>query len=111
MKDGVEQAPSTYEHDISLRISVEDKKHPITKGITDFEIIDEGYGGTEIRPTVHPVLSTDSPHNGPLVCWTNSYGKSRIVALTLGHDKQAWANPSFIQVLSQAIIWAKEIED
>ena len=106
-KDGVAQNPSTFSHDVTLPVRVEDKKHPITKGVTDFEIIDEAYGNTEIRPNVHPVLSTNVPSNGPLVCWTNTYGKSRVVTLTLGHDKKAWENPSFIRILSQAIVWAK----
>jgi type 1 glutamine amidotransferase len=107
MKDGIEQKPSTFTHDATLQVRVEDKKHPITKGVSDFEIIDEAYGGTEILPTVHPILSTDSPLNGPLVCWTNTYGKSRVVALTLGHDHLAWENPAFIKTLSQSIVWAK----
>ena len=109
-KDGVVQKPSNYSHDVNLQVRVEDKNHPITKGVTDFEIIDEGYGDTEIRPDVHPVLSTNSPENGPFVCWTNRYGKSRVVALTLGHDRQAWEHPSFLKVLSQAIVWAKKTE-
>ncbi|MDR0797032.1 MAG: serine hydrolase [Tannerella sp.] len=109
-KDGEVQKPSTYHHDATMQIRVEDQTHPIVKGITDFEIIDEAYGGTEIRPNILPVLSTSSPLNGPFVCWTNQYGKSRVVALTLGHDKQAWENASFIQVLSQAIVWAKKVE-
>jgi len=107
IKDGAEQKPSTFHHDTKLSVRVEDEKHPITKGITDFDIIDEAYGGTEILSTVQPLLSTNSPFNGPLVCWTNTYGKSRVVALTLGHDIQAWENPAFIKVLSQAIVWAK----
>jgi len=110
MKNGTAQPPSTYQHDVKMPVRVEDKKHPITKGLADFEIIDEAYGGTEIRPDVHPLLSTNVPSNGPLVGWTNNYGKSRIVTLTLGHDKQAWENPSFIKVLSQAIVWAKNIK-
>jgi len=106
-KDGIEQKPSTFQHDVTLSVRVEDNKHPITKGITNFDIIDEAYAGTEIRSTVHPLLSTNSPHSGPLVCWTNTYGKSRVVTLTLGHDIQAWENPAFIKILSQAIRWAK----
>ena len=110
MKDGAVQKPSTYSHDTNMPIHVEDKNHPITKGLTDFEIIDEAYGGTEILPSVHPVLSTPSPVSGPLVCWTNTYGPSRIVALTLGHDKQSWENPAFIKTLSRSIVWAKKTE-
>ena len=109
-KEGIVQKPSTYTHDVALKVRVEDKNHPVTNGISDFEIFDEAYGGTEIRPTVHPVLSTDDPSSGPLVCWTNMYGRSRVVALTLGHDIKAWENPSFIKTLSQAIVWAKKIE-
>jgi len=110
-KDSIVQPPSNYTHDASLQVSVEDNNHPITKGLSDFVIIDEGYSGTELREDVYPILSTDSPASGPLVCWTNRYGKSRIVALTLGHDRQAYENPAFIKVLSQAIIWAKKTEN
>ena len=109
-KDGEVQKPSKYTHDATLQVRVEDKNHPITQGVSDFVIIDEAYGDTEIRSDVHPVLSTDSPVNGPFVCWTNRYGKSRVVALTLGHDRQSWENPAFLKVLSQAIVWAKTVE-
>ena len=107
-KDGVEQTPSTFKHDVKFDVKVEDKNHPITKGISDFSIIDETYGSTEILPTVHPLLSTNEPTNGPLVCWTNKYGNSRVATLTLGHDKQAWKNQSFIEILSRSILWAAE---
>lgn len=106
-KDGKEQPVSTYKHDVTMQIRVEDKTHPVTKGIDDFEIIDEAYGGTEILPTVHPLLSTNELASGPLVCWTNRYANSRIVTLTLGHDHQAWENPAFVKILSQAIGWVR----
>ncbi len=105
IKDGIEQKPSTYKHDVNMQIHVEDTNHPVTNGITDFEIMDEAYGGTEILSTVHPLLSTDEAASGPLVGWTNTYGHSRIVTLTLGHDNQSWENPSFIKLLTQAIKW------
>ena len=107
-KDGVMQKPSTYMHDVKFDIKVEDPKHPITKGISDFSIIDEAYGNTELLSTVHPLLSTNTPLNGPLVCWANNYGKSRVVTLTLGHDIQSWENPSFIEILSRSILWVAQ---
>ncbi|MDR2232210.1 MAG: ThuA domain-containing protein [Tannerella sp.] len=105
MKDTVMQPASTYKHDVKMTIKVGDLVHPVTEGVKDFEIIDETYADMEILPTVHPLLSTDEPSSSPLVGWVNSYGKSRIVTLTLGHDRQAWENPSFQQILSQAILW------
>lgn len=104
-KDRVEQPVSTYKHDVVLEVKVEDKTHPVMQGIEDFSIIDEAYGLTEILPTVHPLLSTTEATSGPLVCWANTYANSRIITLTLGHDKQSWQNPSFIKLLSQAILW------
>jgi len=109
-KDGIEQPASTYVHDVDVIVKVGELEHPVTKGVKDFQIVDEVYGNMEILPTVHPLLFTDEPKSSPLLCWVNTYGNSRVVTLTLGHDKQAWENPSFIQILSQAIRWTAEKE-
>jgi len=37
---------TSYEHDVTIPVKVEDKKHPVTKGISDFEIVD---GEPDIR--------------------------------------------------------------
>lgn len=105
MKNGVEQPVSTYKHDVTFTVRVEDASHPVTKGVADFEITDETYGRAEILPTVHPLLSTEEPTASPLIGWTNRYGKSQVVTLLLGHDAKAWENPSFLKLLSQAIHW------
>jgi type 1 glutamine amidotransferase len=105
MKDGMEQPASTYTYNVEVNVKVSELRHPVTNGVADFRIVDEVYGNMEILPTVHPLLLTDEPKSSPLVGWVNQYGNSRIVTLTLGHDKQAWENPAFIQILSQAIQW------
>ena len=107
-KDGVEQPVSFFKQDVLVEVKVEDSNHPITKGVQNFQIMDEIYGNTEILPTIHPLLSTDIPTSGSLLCWTNQYGNSRVVAFTLGHDHLSWENPSFVQILSQSIVWAAE---
>jgi len=104
-KDGVMQKPSTYKHDTQFHIKVADPNHPITKGISDFSLVDEAYGNTELLSSVHPLLSTNTENNGPLVGWTNNYGKARVVTLTLGHDRNTWENPTFIELLSRSILW------
>ncbi|MDR0749331.1 MAG: ThuA domain-containing protein [Tannerellaceae bacterium] len=105
-ENGAEKQPSTYKHGVTFDVKVADRNHPITKGIEDFSITDETYGGAELLPTVHPLLSTDEPTHLPLVCWTNEYRNARVTTLTLGHDRLAWENPSFIKILSQALCWA-----
>ena len=109
-KDGIEYPASTYVHDVELNVKVGELEHPVTKGVGDFQIVDEVYGDMEILPTVHPLLFTDEPRSSPMVGWVNRYGNARVVTLTLGHDKQAWEHPAFIRILSQAIQWTAEKE-
>ena len=104
---GVAQPASTYEHDVLFSVKVADKKHPITKGIKDFDIIDETYGKGVVNPGVHVLLTTDAATSTPSIAWTNRYGKSKIVTILLGHDNQAWTNPNFVKLLTQAITWVK----
>jgi|GEM_PF-303384 len=98
---------SIYKHDVQFRVKVADEKHPITKGIKDFDIVDETYGICCVNPGVHVLLVTDEPTSTSSVAWTNHYGKSKVVTIMLGHDQQAWNNPNFKTLLSQAIHWTK----
>ena len=104
---GVSHPASTYEYPVQFRIKVADKKHPVTKGIGDFDIIDETYGNCCVNPDVHVLLTTDEPTSTPSVAWTNRYGKSKVVTILLGHDEKAWNNPNFKKLLTQAIQWVK----
>ena len=105
--NGEEQPRSLVRHDTPMSIHVVDPNHPITKGVSDFEVIDEAYRGLEILPHVTPLLSTDSEWSAPLVAWAHEYGNSRVATITLGHCARVWEHPALIQVVSQAIKWAK----
>lgn len=96
-------ASSTYQHDINFKVKISDTTHPVTKGIKDFEILDEVYGNTEILPEVTPLLTTDHPQSSKIIGWTHQMGNSRIVYIELGHDKNAYFNPSFQKLVKQAI--------
>ncbi len=97
---------ANYEHDLSMSIKVEDKQHPITQGIHDFEIIDEAYGDVEILPGVKPLLSTTHPKSMRYVAWTNHYGNSDVVCIQLGHGPSGYSNPNFQKLIQQAIEWS-----
>ena len=60
---------ANYEHDVKMSVKIEDKQHPITSGVNDFEILDEVYGGTEILPTVKPLLSTTLTKSMRYLAW------------------------------------------
>lgn len=105
--DGTVVKQSTWDHDQDVNVAVVDQKHPITKGIKDFQIHDETYGGCWISPDVKVLLKTDHPKNKPgPVAWVTRYGNSRVAYIMLGHDSKAWKNPNYPKLLVQAIQWA-----
>jgi len=105
--DGVKHKQSTWDHDQEVKIDIVDKEHPITKGIEPFTIHDEVYGGYWVSPDAKILLTTDHPKNKPgQIAWVTKYGNSPVAYLMLGHDSQAWKNPSYPKLLRQAIQWA-----
>ena len=94
---------SSYQHDVNFSVHITDKTHPVTRGIQDFKIVDEVYGNLEVLPNVQPLLSTDHPKSNRLIGWTLIKDKSRIVYIEPGHDNNAWSNPIYQKLISQAI--------
>jgi len=97
---------ASYEHDVNILVKVEDKTHPVTRGIRDFEIVDEVYGGVEILPDVKPLLSTTHPKSMPYLAWINRYGNSDVIYIQLGHGPSGYSNPKFRKLIQQAIEWS-----
>jgi uncharacterized protein len=96
---------SSYQHDVRFVIHVVAPPHPVTAGMKDFEILDEVYGNLEVLPDVQPLLSTDNPKSNKLIGWAFKNDKSRIVYIEPGHDKSAFFNPSYQQLIQNAIAY------
>jgi type 1 glutamine amidotransferase len=105
--NGISHPASTYKYNVQMRVKVADAKHPITKGIQDFDIIDEAYANGCVNPDVHVLLTTDEPSSTSSLAWINHYEKTKVATILLGHDNQAWSNPSFGKLLNQAILWVR----
>lgn len=99
---------TSYEHGLVIPVKVEDKKHPVTMGIDDFEIVDEVYDGVEILPQVKPLLSTTHPKSMDYVAWINHYGNSQVICIQLGHGPSAYSNPNYRKLIRQAIEWSAQ---
>jgi len=100
---GIEE--STYRHDVEIPVTVVDKNHPVTNGLSDFTIHDEVYGNLNVIPTIHPLLTTNHPESEKNITWTNHYSNSRIVYIQLGHDQNAYQDLNFRILVKQAIEW------
>jgi len=106
VKDGQQQPASTFHEGVDIKVHIADPDHPITKGLTDFTLHDEVYGGYTVLPTVHPLLTTDHAESTPTIAWTNTYGQSRVAVIQFGHGRGAYDDPNYRRLLGQAIQWA-----
>jgi uncharacterized protein len=108
--NGVQKARSAYQHDVDFKVLVADKKHPVTRGVSDFSIHDETYKLYDVAEDCHPLLTTDEPQSNRIIAWAKTYKKSRVVYLQSGHDHLAYENPNFQQLLRQAIRWTARLD-
>lgn len=104
--DGVQKARSAYKHGVHFTIHVADPKHPITRGLKDYETMDETYRLFDVAKECHPLLTTEEPESNQVIAWTKTYEGARVVYIQSGHDHTSYENPGFRQVLRQAIRWA-----
>jgi len=107
-REGSDITPSTYKHDVKLPVQIVDKKHPVTRGLENFVIHDEAYGGFTVRSDVRPLLTTTHEDNGETIAWTNQYKNARIVYLQLGHDHFAYEDANYRKLVNQAIKWVQK---
>jgi len=105
-KDGVKHPPSTYRHGVAMKIRVEDPDHPITKGLSDFEVKDETYAKWTYHDGNHLLLSTDTTGSDRAIAWARSYCNSRVFYIQLGHGTGTFADRNYRHVVTRAIRWA-----
>ena len=103
--DGKEYAACTALQDIHFMVNIVNKKHPVTKGVKDYEAFDETYKGYYVANGVEPLLSTTEKSSNPVVGWAWHYGKARVVALQSGHAAPTYQDANFRKLLKQAIVW------
>lgn len=127
---GVDYPKSGYRQGTEQRFTVVDRNHPITAGITDFDLVDEPYLCPVLEDSVHPLLSTDfkaeveafahapnranvgdgHPSGSNLAGWYKSAENSPVVYIQPGHDNNAWSHPAYEQLMLNAIKWAASQE-
>jgi hypothetical protein len=81
--------------------------HPVTDGISDFELFDEYYE-FELSDGKIIVLAQRHRADGVVipVMYAREVGAGRVIYLALGHDMRAWGEPAFRALVRQALAWA-----
>lgn len=95
-----------YFGNVNVEVYVEDSTHPITAGLSDWTMIDETFLLPACTDDATVILSTDCDKSISSLAWAKEYKKSRVFAMSLGHDAQAFDNPNFAKVLENAILWS-----
>lgn len=87
--------------DFEVRIT---RKHPITAGLTAFNVFDEDYNHV-FHPDVRIEVLAERDDQIP-VMWTRQYGQGRVFNNALGHFEAVWNARQFQIVNVRACYWA-----
>ncbi len=132
---GEQRQDSGYRHDVAHQVRVL-RDHPVTAGIPEsFTITDELYLYEVFESDVTPLLASghqfvadnfysaarvvlegkmfdnegwQHPPGSNLIGWCREQGASRIVYLQCGDGPEAYANPHFRRLISNAVAWVAD---
>jgi len=96
---------STYQHDETIPVAMA-RPHPITRGLDLVEIHDETYHGMWFAPENTVLLTTTHPRSDGPLAWVSGYPSSRVVAIQLGHGREAHVHPGYRALVRNAILWS-----
>ena len=88
-------------------VRIEDKQHPVTAPLADFEISDETYRN-DYHPEfkLHSLVRMDRGQEQQSMAWVQTCQKGRVFNTTLGHGKPAFDNPQFQRLVVRGLYWA-----
>ncbi len=89
----------------TFQVQVADSTHPITEGLSNWEMGDETYTMKSAGDDSTILLITDHADSMDVLGWAREYGNSRIFCLQSGHDNVTYSNPNFREVLQRGIQW------
>jgi len=108
VEDGVFHRKCKYKHDVNIPLHIVDKTHPITRGMSDFVVLDETYKGSDFEPDNQVLITTDEPTSDRTICWVRNYKNSRICYIQLGHDKVSYADQNYRKLVQRAVQWCSK---
>lgn len=86
-------------------VKIEDKSHPILKGVTPFKSVASLYKNTGLAKDVHLLLTGTIPEHSEPLAWTRNHKGGRVFYTSLGHQRD-FEEPQFIRLVTNAIHWA-----
>jgi trehalose utilization protein len=99
-----------YTQNQTVREHIADTNHPITKGLTDFSVVDETYTiGEPEEPGDHVLITTDTETSIKNLAWVRQYKNSRVFCYASGHDNRVYADENYRKIVYRGLHWAAGI--
>ncbi len=111
---GMKPPPGKRQHDphgpFTVRITEPD--HPITRGLADFETVDELYTCLEGDPAVTTLASATSKVDGRSypMAFVHEYGKGHVFHTVLGHDVAAFTAQGPAELHRRGCAWVAGLD-
>lgn len=95
----------------TFTVRVENKNHPITAGVEDFEIFDEQHTVKYYLDREHLLLRSIARNNLQSEAgWWREQGKGRFCYLAPGHTPEALGHPMMQRLMRNAMNWLLRLE-
>ena len=92
--------------DQHFQIDISNPPHPISYGLSPYQMVDETYVMGNAGDDNEILLTTDFPNSMKTIVWTNQRASGgRVFCFQSGHDAVAFSVPSFQTVLHRGIQW------
>ena len=103
--------------DASYAVKIADKGHPITQGLSDFQLNQTEQYYCHFDPSVHVLCTTTFtgdfgdaslyPKNATLpYAWTKTWGKGKVFGACWGHTYRDFDEPTARQIVRRGMHWA-----
>jgi uncharacterized protein len=89
----------------TVSVQVLDPTHPITRGMTGFDVLDETYQMPSAGEGSTILLTTEHPRSMRTLGWTRRYREAPVFCFQSGHDGLVYANPNFLRIVGNAVRW------
>ena len=102
---GIQDRRFGYHMEIDLHVDVVNSDHPITHGLSDWDMVDETYTMNSPGEDSQHLLKVAHDKSMKTIAWTRDFGKARVFCFQSGHDNQTYVDPRFQQVIMRGIEW------
>ena len=96
----------SYHQNTPVRCVIRNADYPVTRGLQDFDLIDETYIiGEPDQPGNDLLITAECPVGIKNIGWARMYKTSRVFVTASGHDNRVYGDTNYRELIHNAILW------